>query len=581
MFTKLKFRIFNLFRACFLFFIILAPAGVNAATLYFSPSSGNYTVGNILSTSVLVNTQSQAINNADAVINFPASLLEVISLNKSGSLFTLWVEEPAFSNSAGVISFNGGLPTPGFNGSAGRLLNITFRVRNTGLASLVFPSGAVRANDGFGTDVLQTTSQAQFNLVSEERPVVSPPSLGTPQAPAVSSPTHPDSGKWYSKSTATFNWQVPSGVDAAKLLVGRIAIVEPAVLYIPPINQKIIEDLADGVWYFHVQLRNNVGWGTAAHFRFNIDTQNPERFDIKLSSEEDLLSPRVKFIFEASDRTSGIDHYEVQIDGKSPSEIWRDDGTHEYEAPPLDPGTHILVAKAVDRAGNSLSNSVEFTVKALDAPVIIEYSPELEIGDILVIKGKTYPDSEVTVWLQRENDSPATRVVKSDARGDFSFVFDTRLSEGVYKFWAQVKDKRGAQSSFTEKFNVAVRKTPIIRFGFWLIDFVSIVIILVALIVLLILIIWYSWHKFKTFKKRLEKEVFEVEHAVHKAFKALRSDIHDQLKRLEHAKTKRELTEEEEAVERTFRAHLDTAEKYIEKEIEDVEKEVSGDQKHE
>jgi len=84
----------------FSFILILFVFGVkttNAATIYFSPSSGNFTVGNILTANVLVNTQGQAINNADAVINFPSGLLEVVSVNKSGSIFSLWVEEPAFS----------------------------------------------------------------------------------------------------------------------------------------------------------------------------------------------------------------------------------------------------------------------------------------------------------------------------------------------------------------------------------------------------------------------------------------------------------------------------------------------------
>ena len=73
-------------------FSLLTADFAQAATLYFSPSSGNFSVGDILTTSVLVNTQSKAINTADAVINFPAGLLEVVSVNKSGSIFSLWVE---------------------------------------------------------------------------------------------------------------------------------------------------------------------------------------------------------------------------------------------------------------------------------------------------------------------------------------------------------------------------------------------------------------------------------------------------------------------------------------------------------
>ena len=126
-------------------FCIFTVKTANAASLYFSPSSGNFSVGDIISTSVFVNTEGVAINNADAVINFPTDLLEVISVNKSGSIFSLWVEEPSFSNSAGTISFNGGLPTPGVTGTAGEALNTVFRVSSAGSASVVFSSFPVSA----------------------------------------------------------------------------------------------------------------------------------------------------------------------------------------------------------------------------------------------------------------------------------------------------------------------------------------------------------------------------------------------------------------------------------------------------
>ena len=157
-----------------LFFFLSFSGEAEAAILYFSPSSGSYSVGNILNVNVLVNTQNASINNADAVINFPVALLEVVSISKSGSIFTLWVEEPFFSNSSGLISFNGGLPTPGYNGGAGKLINITFRIRNPGTASLVFPSGAVRANDGYGTNVLGVLGTASFSFALSE-PVVPVP----------------------------------------------------------------------------------------------------------------------------------------------------------------------------------------------------------------------------------------------------------------------------------------------------------------------------------------------------------------------------------------------------------------------
>lgn len=169
------------FAAVFALSTLLFGGGTaHAATLHLSPASGDLTVGNILNVSVVVNTQGKAINNADAVINFPASLLEVVAISKSGSIFTLWVEEPAFSNSSGRITFNGGVPTPGFNGSAGRLVTIAFRVKAQGTASVFFSAGSVRANDGLGTDILASMGTASY--------VFSPAALPPPPAPVVPAP---------------------------------------------------------------------------------------------------------------------------------------------------------------------------------------------------------------------------------------------------------------------------------------------------------------------------------------------------------------------------------------------------------
>ena len=169
---------------------------VNAATLNFSPSSGNFTVGNIFTVNILVNTQSVPVNNAEVVVNFPKDLLEVISISKSGSIFSLWVEEPNFSNNSGTISFNGGVPTPGFNGSTGKALSVVFRVKKIGSASVIFSSASVRANDGLGTDVLTGKNQANFIGLGGAEPSVpeaTTPSetAGAPAAPQISSPTHP------------------------------------------------------------------------------------------------------------------------------------------------------------------------------------------------------------------------------------------------------------------------------------------------------------------------------------------------------------------------------------------------------
>ncbi|MDQ5939021.1 MAG: hypothetical protein QG642_711, partial [Patescibacteria group bacterium] len=156
----------RLFLVIFFFLFFYLASTAQAASMYFYPGSKTVNVGDIIKVSVVVNTSGEAINNAEANISFPAEMLDVASISK-GSVFSLWVEEPSFSNSAGTVSFNGGIPTPGYNGSAGTLLSITFRAKKAGTASVYFSSGAVRANDGIGTDVLNGMGQASFTLVEK------------------------------------------------------------------------------------------------------------------------------------------------------------------------------------------------------------------------------------------------------------------------------------------------------------------------------------------------------------------------------------------------------------------------------
>ena len=95
----------------------------------FSPSSGEYAVGGVFSVSVYVSSADQAMNAASGAISFPPDKLEVISLSKTGSIFTLWVQEPLFSNSSGAVNFEGIALNPGFTGIGGKLITVNFKAK--------------------------------------------------------------------------------------------------------------------------------------------------------------------------------------------------------------------------------------------------------------------------------------------------------------------------------------------------------------------------------------------------------------------------------------------------------------------
>lgn len=154
----------KIFISSFFLLGLIAPGLTQAATLSMVPSSSSVTVGKTISVKVSVNTQGKYINNSEALIQFPKDLFEVVSISKNSSIFSLWVEEPTFSNFLGHVSFNGGVANPGFLGTNGTVASITLRAKKEGKANISFLSASVRENDGLGTDILSGNSGTTINI---------------------------------------------------------------------------------------------------------------------------------------------------------------------------------------------------------------------------------------------------------------------------------------------------------------------------------------------------------------------------------------------------------------------------------
>ncbi len=73
------------------------------ASLYFSPSSGKKVVGDTFAVAVRVNTAGNSINAAEGSVVFAPDKIQVVSVSKTGSIFSLWATEPTFSNADGTV----------------------------------------------------------------------------------------------------------------------------------------------------------------------------------------------------------------------------------------------------------------------------------------------------------------------------------------------------------------------------------------------------------------------------------------------------------------------------------------------
>ncbi|MDO8589714.1 MAG: cohesin domain-containing protein [bacterium] len=157
--------------------VLVSPKSVFADTIFLSPLTGTYSVGDTFSVRIMVSSPQQSINAVSGVLSFPADSLQVTSISKIGSVLSLWIQEPSFSNSRGTVTFEGVVPNPGFSESNGRVLGVNFKVVGTGNALIRLTSGSLLANDGYGTNILKTLGTASFALEQKQQLPVTPPAV--------------------------------------------------------------------------------------------------------------------------------------------------------------------------------------------------------------------------------------------------------------------------------------------------------------------------------------------------------------------------------------------------------------------
>jgi hypothetical protein len=315
-----------------------------AANLYILPSSKDLNVGDNLNIAVYVDSLNQAMNAVSFRISYPEDLLRLVSLSKTGTIINLWVQEPKGGN--GEVFAEGIVLNPGFAGSRGKILNITFKAVKSGNANLNFVSGAVLANDGLGTNILKNMRGGSY-AISEVS--VTKPSISYLPTPKIISPTHPDQEKWYNNKNPVFEWKVPEGVVEVRVLYSKNPDAIPTVRYSPPISRRSLTNIPDGTYWFNVQfigegIESNVG-----RFKFNIDTQPPilEEFSIGL-----LDTNSIKFKIKSKDELSGIDKIDIYLN----ENLLLSTSSENIEdiVKNLDARKHIFKVKIYDKAGNVL-----------------------------------------------------------------------------------------------------------------------------------------------------------------------------------------------------------------------------------
>lgn len=556
------------------------PLMTEAATLRLTPSTGVYTVGATFNVSVLVDSAGKPINAAEGTLSFNPREVSVVSVNRASSIFNLWVAEPAFSNTAGTITFSGGSPS-GYTGSAGNVMTITLRAVTAGSPRVSFTQGAVLANDGRGTNVLANMAGGSFTVgapsaTPEAEVIQYVPPANTPGAPSITSTTHPDQVAWYKSKTATLTWTLPTGITAVRTLLDQSPATVPTRVYEEPIRTITLSDLPEGVSYFHLQFQNADGWGRVANYRLAVDSVAPHGLTIALPEDADLSNPEQQLLISATDETSKVIRYMVKINNDEPLEFLDPDATGVITLPKLLPGYHAVIIEAFDQAGNGVVGSFSFTLTAFDRPVFTEYPQELNEGVIPVIRGETRPDADVEVVVLRTGREPDSYRVTSNEEGVFTFIPDAAFASGVYLISARATDQFGAQSEVSETIRIAVQQPGFLRIGSLLVSVLSVILSLFGLLALSIIGALFLLRYLRSFRARIKTETAEALVILKREFAAISELLRVKEQALLISRKSGALTKAEAQMLETLREALADAERRVTKEVSDVDRVISG-----
>lgn len=507
-------RGWGLFFALVIIISLSLASQVEAASLSLSPASSSYLRNKQFVVTVYVNSDQQSLNAVAGTIAFPKDKLEVLSVSKSGTIFNFWVQEPSFSNASGKVNFEGVVLNPGFKGSAGKLISITFKTKAAGEAKLSFGAASILANDGKGTNILNGTGVASFSIkevveVDAEDPLkelkqsenlVSPVKAEAQNnnflAPVIRSISHPDNNLWYNNNIVVFHWDIPTNVKSLALLLNSEPNSSPAINYSPPVSDKTIKDLEDGIWYLHASFKYDKGVSSVTHFPIRIDTKSPVNLSISPIAPKDVnqKNEALRFLLAAEDSLSGIDYYEIAFDQQTPFR-WSLSQGNIVDAPALASGNHEVSLSAIDKAGNRATIKQAFSVQAPNMPVVSAYPSFISSEEPFILKGSFLPSTQVQISLSRNHGEDRIYIVPTDINGQFSFILE-KLSVGNYQFRLQALSGQSSNLS-TDGFNFSV-KAPF-NYSRWLL-----ILLIISLFINIFILISHFLRRCRLFKKTIK-----------------------------------------------------------------------------
>ncbi len=582
-----KFKIKNMTRSKIFNFLLLyiftisfflysiSPVNASGASLYLSPASGTKVINSSFRVSVMVNSGGEPINAAEGTISYDANLLEAVSVSK-GNIFMFWTTEPSIGG--GSIKFGGGNPSP-YTGTSGHVITITFKAKKAGTAQIRFTSGAVLANDGKGTNILASMGSGSYIISPKvEAPDISSGSTNNannkPAAkveseynkPIIKSSTHADQNKWYQDDNIKFFWDLPSGIKGVSIDFNQKPVSDPGPKSDGLFSEKEFKSSKSGIWYLHLKFKDSSRWGTVAHFRVMIDKNPPKPFEIKVNNIEVGELPVLEF--ETSDEESGLDRYEIYVGSLEHQAHKLSADKKSIELSALEAGSHTVLVKAIDKAGNQRVETVEFVIDPIPTPVITNYQKEIKPDDKFYMSGTAIPGSRIIVFVEQDRRVIASTSVMTDANGNWFYIHNKKLTNGRYTSFVIAINDKGIRSGESSRISFLVSPPVFAVVGSFIINYFTVIVSLIFMIALIVLIIFFLIF---FARKKLRKETIEVEEVLKRNLKSFRQELDDEFVGIIKKETRITGKKDKKMIKDKLDKKLDSIERKIMKEVQDVE----------
>jgi hypothetical protein len=332
--------------------------------LYFDPSAREVKVGESFNLNIKVRPNGETIDTVRAIVNYPADLLEVSYFSLNGA-FPTSAPGNIIDNQKGIVS-QGGAIMGGVISADAQFGTITFLAKKDGVATISFGNQSKMIYSG--QEKINITNLGSANIKIGANSVAA-----EPEDIIITSTSHADQNKWYNDVDAIFYWQLADKkqeVAAYYIDYSTNPEADPALKVEADQNSHIYNDIKDGIWYFSVkaQYKNNK-YSKIARYKVMVDRTEPMKIQPIIEQPTAVAGDPIEMKFATIDQQSGIDYYEVGIDGENFTRQ-----VSPYSIKDLAVGEHMVTVRAIDKAGNLIANAIPVNIVA-PAPVEIVKTP--------------------------------------------------------------------------------------------------------------------------------------------------------------------------------------------------------------